>query len=618
MTETNTSSFSLRLSPQQLAAVQHLSGHAFVPACPGAGKTETMKGHVRFLVEQGISPARIIACSFTKATAAELAIRLAGADVHGVKATTIHSWALEMVRAGGASLGFTDAAKIKVRSEEEMLELATAAVRENAYDPKKISAANVLKALKGRLKIKTESTRLDCEAAAKTLRRRMLVQNEIDFDQIVPMATQVMADALPKIAPSGELHVLVDEAQDLSSDQWDFTDKLRELGCSIFAVGDPDQSIYAWRGAKPARAMEFAKREDVSTYPLTGNYRSGSRICEAASNLIAHNDERVADGGIEAMRESLGFIVNRIFPDIEAESKYIASTIATRTFDYDPSDMAILAPTHARLDLVEAELIKRGIPCYRTAKKALDGDMLRLIDLLRLIAGDDDYLTRKLVNWRKERISIADLDQAEGKAAESNWSLLRQLSTEYDLSSQWARQIFVWREDSQRLEPVTLAANILGQLFPGDKYEAMRPVLDIVADWGKDKVEAGRSASLKAFIDDLEASAVDANNLSTQPEAKGVALCTVHGGKGLQWKVVYVLGLEEGTLPRRGDIEEQRRLCFVAITRAENTLILSTVLNVPNFKGGGTHEAEPSRFLAEMGLGENPESETPNPDDKER
>jgi len=547
------------LSGEQRRAVLHEGGPLIIWAGPGTGKTRTLTRRIAHRVRQGGAPERILAVTFTTRAAAEMRARLAellGETARRIRVCTFHALALSILEDQRRA---ADLAPLRVIGEEERLELLArlrpgASLRQIERDGRALS-----RALLG----------LEGSELAGPYRALLGELDALDLDLLVPEAVARLAEC-PDLARRWRQRsetLCVDEYQDVNQSQYELAGLL--AGEDLCVIGDADQSIYAFRGSDPRYFLRFAEDHPGATrVTLERSYRSASALLRAARQVVSHNPNRSA-GALWSSVEGAKTVTVHRAPSAAAEAEHVVHGIerlvgGTTLFSFDSGrtegaedqlaaagdlsfgDIAVLFRTAAQVPALREALDRSGIPyrCASPAQSPLDP----LLDFLR--APDDDLAARLEGCAPAEGLSLlcqALCDEGEREAAEA------------------------------LVDP--LAAQLQG-LGPG------------LAGWG----EAALSLGATAFL--------EADRVGGQAEA--VSLLTLHASKGLEFRVVFIVGCEEGLLPllRPGEpdaderLAEERRLFYVGMTRAERLLVL--IHAAKRQLHGRIVEREPSRFISEI------------------
>jgi len=596
------------LDPDQLAAVTTDAPRALVLAGAGSGKTRVLTERIAYLIEEcHASPSEIVAVTFTRKAAGEMRERLLkriGNKAYGVTMGTMHALALVQLRRFGELLGLRPA-NITVYSEwEEDFLLRQVATEMGAMKggkwkvPKKdVDAVFSMYYSTGIGPSELDKGAFDLFRAFAA---RCRENNALTYGGLLTGFTML----LPKVMQYlGWRHVLVDEVQDLDRLQWRILEAMAAgFPATLFAVGDTSQAIYAWRGAAPEYLLENA--DTFQVLRLERNYRSGASIVKAANQLIEHNRMRLPVT-MRACRED-GALVS-VYPDMD--SREVASlTINARRNYFLPRETAVLARKHKLLQRVAEELDALGVPyLYIGQKAALTNteEFRRFHAFLKLLVNPFDNFAFLLI---KDKLELSDRDYAA----------VRAMAIQHDRShfQEWQKTFGAeewtffdaWKEDDEALG----AALMLGSRLWGIPVTNESPIVEFLHGWHQTAAQGQRTVS--AYLEWLSTYDVQDEIPAADPDGPGVVtLATIHGSKGLEWPYVILAGCNEGILPsdravRSGDIEEERRLAYVAITRARDALTLAVRPERAEKPGRDgqmlVYESPVSRFVGEAMGGE--------------
>jgi DNA helicase-2/ATP-dependent DNA helicase PcrA len=631
------------LNPAQRAAVLHATGPLLVLAGAGSGKTRVVTLRMARLIRDGVEPGHILALTFTNKAAAEMRARclalVDGGETGGTPVvSTFHAFGARFLRAHAARLGRTEAFTLFDDDDQVALlkrAFVSLGLGERASEARGVR--EVIDAAKnaGRTPSPTELPPEVLAAGgariAEVYETLLARANAFDFGDLILRPAELL-DADPALAArvrSRYPWVLVDEFQDTNAAQMAWLRALAppETCPNLCVVGDDDQSIYGWRGADVDNILGFARHWPGATIVrLEQNYRSTGHILDAANAVVAHNRARLGkslftvDGPGEALEV-------RDFPSPREEARWIATRISALCRDdgLAPSDVAVLLRTNAlSLDLEEAlrasripAVMLRGRSFYERAEVRDALAWLRLV-----VNPDDDVAFRRAVGAPPRGVGETTLDRLAAAASSAGCSLSalsagRGLPAVKGPAAEGLRD-FLSRLEAARLElsagatPERVALHLLEPLHQRLRGEATRRAGGEDARARLENVER-LVAALHAFRrerpgatlgDWLESVRLisDADDLETAGGA--VSILTVHAAKGLEFPVCFVVGLEEGSFPHRrgegtdGDVEEERRLFYVAMTRARRRLVLTFCRERRTF--AEVRRAPPSRFLAEL------------------
>ncbi len=634
------------LNPAQRAAVMHDTGPLLVLAGAGSGKTRVVTLRMARLIRDGVSPGSILALTFTNKAAAEMRARclaLVGEDTAGATPTvsTFHAFGAKFLRRHALRLGRTPAFSLFDDDDQvALLKRAFAALGlgERASEARSVREAIDTAKNAGRAPTAAElppevlaAGGAGIAEAYETLLARV---NAFDFGDLILRPAQLLA-ADPALAEDTRRRfpwILVDEFQDTNAAQMAWLRALAppEARPDLCVVGDDDQSIYGWRGADVDNILGFARHwPDAKVIRLEQNYRSTGHILDAANAVVAHNRARLgktlftADGPGDPLEV-------RDFPSPREEARWIAKRISTlcREDGIAPGDVAILLRTNAlSLDLEESlraarlpAVMVRGRSFYERA------EVRDALSWIRLVANpDDDVAFRRAVGAPPRGVGDVALERLTTVAGAAGGSSLHAvvagrtgLAPILRGAAAEGLRDFVDRLGTARTElaggraPERVVAHLLEPLCERLRADATRRA---GAEEGQARLENVERlvAALCAFRRDrpeatlgdwLESVRLVSDADEVDPAGGAVSLLTIHAAKGLEFPVCFVVGLEEGSFPhRRGEgseaeLEEERRLCYVAMTRARRRLILTWCRERRTFSE--IRRAAPSRFLGEI------------------
>ncbi|WP_145294072.1 ATP-dependent helicase [Crateriforma conspicua] len=650
------------LNPPQAEAVRTLSGPMLVLAGAGTGKTRVVTFRIANLIRHGTAPDRILAVTFTNKAAGEMQERVA--ELLGIKGrrkrrgekappkpmiSTFHAQCVQILRRHAPAIGFPAKFSIYDRSDQESL--ARGILRELRLPNTALKPADMLSIIGGwknagiHPEESTSVASTDKEHFAASGYRRyqegLRLRGAMDFDDLL-LHTEMLFDQHPDIRDeeAGRYdHVLVDEYQDTNGCQYRITKHLAMRHRNLCVVGDDDQSIYAWRGADVSHILSFADDwDDAKVVWLEDNYRSTGAILEMANRLIAFNTHR-HDKILKPSRPQGPRPRILQHKDEIAEAKVTVSEIKhlIENEHIQPRDIAILFRTNEQPRLFETELRKADVPYVMLGSQSFfDRTEVRdVVAYLKWVAQpDDEVALLRIINKPARGISkktISTLMEHAVRRGQPIWSVMHDAHSIEGLNSQALRGI----NDLIAIQrDVTDRANGEGIGKAMETLLARTAYMDEIARNYEDPNERdARSASvgelanavsafedsreeadLTGFLADIALSGREMGNEKDKLALKNsVWLLTMHAAKGLEFPVVYMVGLEEGILPHsrsvksgvEEDIAEERRLCYVGITRAQEKLTLS--LSLTRRKWGKARPTVPSPFLYEItGKAENP------------
>ncbi len=642
----------LPLNPQQEAAVRHPGGPLLVLAGAGSGKTRVLTARIAHLItERGLAPQRIFAVTFTNKAAGEMRSRVAlllGADPRGLWIGTFHALAARLLRREAAHLGFGPNFTIYDQDDSESFIkrlLEQRGISPKANPPRVIHA--IISGAKNRMLLPEElGAQADGpleRAAAEiyaALGAALRHANAMDFDDLLLHPLTLFQEHPERLAYWQRKfdHVLVDEFQDTNAAQYKLVKLLAAQHANLCVVGDDDQAIYGWRGADVRHMLSFQQDLPGATLiKLEQNYRSTHVVLDAANRVIAENARRLGKQLFTA-REGGEPVTLLTAADERDEAEWLAAEFERRATQADVpyEGMAILYRTNAQSRPLEEAFRFRGVP-YRLIGAVSFYERREVKDVLaylRLIANPaDDEAFVRIVNVPRRGLGDTSLAQLIRTALEWGTPLLevaRAAERVPELRPNVreafravARLIDELRERCSRADPATVLEQVLAAVGYGrylaeegpegiERLENVQELIAGAAEWAEAAVaeqdadaEGGPAATLLERYLTQAALVTPADQGTGAPS--GVTLMTVHMAKGLEWAVVALTGLEDGLFPlaravgQPGGLEEERRLCYVGLTRAREKLYLSWART--RYRNGRLELSEPSRFLEALPAG---------------
>lgn len=627
------------MNPKQKDAVVCTQGPLLIMAGAGSGKTRVLTHRIAYLIEEkNVNPWNILAITFTNKAAKEMKERVTRLMKEGgsdVWVSTFHSMCVRILRRDIDRIGYTKAFTISDPSEQQTL--MKRILKERNIDPKKYNPRAILGEISNaKNELDTpedyrkragsffEKIVADCyDDYQRELRRNQAV----DFDDLIMLAIRLFKESPETLDYyQNKFHYIhVDEYQDTNEAQYTLVNMLAERFKNLCVVGDADQSIYGWRGANMENILNFEKDyPDATTVLLEQNYRSTKFILQAANDVIGNNSKRKVkklwtdnhDG------EKITYYRGQSEGD---ESRYVISKIQEemKANHYNYGDFAVLYRTNAQSRVIEDSLLKSNIPYKMVGgHKFYDRKEIRdVLAYLRLIANPDDNMSfERVVNVPKRGIGPGTIEKLRTSSNQYDWSLLETaLNVSITpISGKAASELeafgFMMKDLRQMQEyvPVTeLVEEVLKRsgyqkslelertLESETRLENIQEFLTVTQQFEKENTE---DKSLLTFLTDL-ALVSDLDNLEEEPQSE-VTLMTLHAAKGLEFPIVFLIGLEEGIFPlsrsmmEEDQLEEERRLAYVGITRAEKKLYITNAYSRVLY--GRTQSNSASRFINEI------------------
>ena len=619
------------LNPGQKAAVLHEKGPLLVLAGAGSGKTRVITHRLARLVETGADPRSIVSVTFTNKAADEMrerARRILGGRPLVSFVGTFHSFALRFLRRHAALAGLPP--RFAIADSADQLSLVKEAMEELGVSEQVLSPGAVRSRIshaKNALVTAQSFADSQTDYAGERVGRVFLLYEKklasagaLDFDDLIVRAVRLLRDR-PEVAAAEAArvrHLLIDEYQDTNTSQDALVKLLGRGADSLCAVGDEDQAIYRWRGAEVEHILRFDEDfPGAKIIPLERNYRSTSGILAAASGLVSNNRRRrpktlLADRGAGAKVRLWRFDEDR------SEAEAVARAVEDRRDE--AGDVAILYRTNAQSRPFEEELVRRRIPYVVVGgmKFYERAEVKDALAYLRLAGRpEDDLAFRRVVNVPARGIGQATLDRIAKAARESGkswWEVSANPPAELTDRARTALSRFraIVSDLAERAQSEPPSA-LLEHLLEATGYAALYDKSEDSEDVARrenlaELVSSAREFERRNAEDATLAEYLDSVSLATDADAagggRGVTLSTLHAAKGLEFPAVFVVGLEEGYLPHgqsgedEDELEEERRLLYVGMTRAKDQLTLTLARRRLVF--GRVQPRMESRFVVEV------------------
>ena len=613
------------LNEKQLEAVKITEGPLLVLAGAGSGKTKVLTTRIAYLIkEKNIDPYNILAITFTNKAAKEMKeriINLVGTVGYSMQISTFHSFGLSIIKDNYELLGYKP--NFTILDSDDTLTLLKKILKEmnidpKIYNPKAIknsisSAKNELIDSKKYVKYvgsDFESTVLD---VYKQYEERLMANNALDFDDLLMKPIELFTNN-PKVLKEYQerfKYILIDEYQDTNEAQYLLTKMLSAKYKNICVVGDDSQAIYSWRGANYKNILNFEKDyKDTKVVYLEENYRSTKTILNAANSVIKNNLDKKEKNLWTNNDEGVKITYHKALSEMD-EARYVTDEVKNLMKDgTNPSDIAVLYRTNAQSRAMEDAMLESHIP-YKVIGSFYfynRREIKDLISYLKLIYNnDDDTSLLRIINTPKRGIGLKTVEALSIKAVENKTSIYNSIDSGKELV--FKNLIEELKEKQENLSLTELVDLVLDKTGIKKELESEKT---IEADIRLENLEEFKSItrsfeesngiiSLGEFLEQITL-------VSDMEEHKNndnvVTLMTIHSAKGLEFENVFIIGMEEGIFPHRNssdlreDLEEERRLCYVAITRAKKNLYLVNAKKRMIF--GETSYNMPSRFISEI------------------
>jgi DNA helicase-2/ATP-dependent DNA helicase PcrA len=630
------------LNPQQREAVEAVDGPVLILAGAGSGKTKAITHRIAHLVTaKHVPPSAILAVTFTNKAAAEMRARVNTLlEDFPISSTptlaTFHSFCVRMLRRDGEGLaairpGFNK--NFSIYDAEDQLAIVKAAYRRMGLDEKdmpyrgtlsQISAAKSQKETPQELYNKSKDPRMTRVAAVYEEYEKALRQaNALDFDDLLLESVRLLYhDADVRGAYNRRLsYLMIDEYQDTNRSQYELMRLLTQTHDNICVVGDEDQSIYSWRGADIRNILDFEKDfPRAKIIRLEQNYRSTKNILEASSVVIANNKERKGKW-LWTDSDEGDMLTVYTAHDAENEALFIADTIEKILRQYPTRRVAILYRTNSQSRQIEEALrrygrkynVVGGFSYYQRA------EVKDIVAYLKLAVSQMDAISLgRIINVPARGIGRTTLEQAEKFAAENGmglWDAIGRMLEENEFGTRAHAAMAAFRNmiqdlaETVRTKPLNEALAFIEDRTGYRKMleqentpeaEARMENLNELMNAAAEAVERGET--VEDFLDHA-ALVADADSIDEQAQ---ITLMTIHNAKGLEFPVVFMAGMEDGLFPHSRSLnseaamEEERRLCYVGMTRAEKRLVLTWAKYRRRFGGGEQERSIKSRFIGEL------------------
>lgn len=596
------SSSSIILSSKQQQAIAHRKGEYLLLAGPGTGKTEVLTLRIAQLVQEGVSPEEILAITFSNKAKTEMIDRLhkiPGLEDIDFRISTLHSFALNYLSRIGKRKKFLLLDEdCKTLFQDAVEDIAGFGGKFDIKDCKEWVDSNKYRCIKY----------ADCEEGLyKSIYERyeyLLEYNNADD------ITGVVMNALSNMGGFngdnlfGVVHLLVDEYQDINHSEYDLIKRVYEGATSLFVVGDDDQSIYSWRGADPKILLDFKNQFNGSTVDyLDTSYRCTGNILNGALNVVNKCSSYIPKKVI-SMKGAGEPIQVLVASDLEKESEWISETIIKLLKTHTPNEIAIITPERQRAKEVGLAIQKKGIKVVFWGQNNIfrNYDVKLIFSTLRIIKDKEDNLALRyfLENFKQFGIGNITINELKSKSVENLVPLWEVISNPskyncdryqprfekvYDFLNKLSDDIDNKSDGCIEKIAKSLNINIVNEV------REFKELLDDLND--------------KADIDDLLAKIIEERKRESgelkEKDKNGINVMSAHSSKGLGFKVVFLIGLEDTKFPKAGeDVDEQRRLCYVAMTRAKELLFVSFCREITGPSAYGHQTYNPSPFLIDL------------------
>lgn len=627
------------LNDRQCEAVKHTEGPLLITAGAGSGKTKVLTCRIAHLLELGVAPYRILAITFTNKAAKEMKERvtnLVGAQADSIWLSTFHSFCAKLLRFEvdgfhGYTRNFT------IYDSSDQLVLVKDCLKKLNLDDKQFMPRSVLGTISSAKNVLMDAKAFAAKASDfyeqkvadvyALYQEKLRENNAVDFDDLLFLAVRLLQEKedVREKYQSRFQYILVDEYQDTNHAQYALTKILAARWRNICVVGDADQSIYAWRGADIRNIIDFTRDyPDAASIKLEQNYRSTKTILHAANAVIDNNESRPKKT-LWTENPAGNKIIHYQAQTEHDEADYIAGVIYNRhEISHEPyGDMAILFRTNAQSRVLEEKLMRYAIPYTMVGgTKFYDRKEIKdVLAYLRLLYNPEDSLSlTRIINVPKRNIGATTMEHVAAYAEEQGISLFEALSSTDEIPvtkrartslENFAAMIFDLLNDIEGKDVLSLIETVIKETGYGDMLdkeaehdpqgESRKENVGEFLSVAKDYMDSNPDGNLQDFLENV-ALVSDVDDFESSDSK--VTLMTLHAAKGLEFPVVFLTGLDEGLFPHSrtlldpAQVEEERRLAYVGITRAERQLYVTNAITRTMY--GRISAYMPSRFLAEI------------------
>ena len=613
----------MTLNDKQLEAVKHMEGPCLVLAGAGSGKTRVLTERIVNLIDNGVSPYNILAITFTNKAAKEMRTRVEnklGYETNSIFIGTFHSFGLRILRENYVDIGYTS--NITILDTDDVKAIVKRILKQNGYDPAKYEIRTIINKISSAKndgispneysKLFLNDLDIVIGLVYKEYTKLLKDNNSVDFDDLLLKPVELFKKNKSILEKYQERfkYILVDEYQDTNGIQYELCKLLAGKYKNIFVVGDANQSIYSFRNADYRNILNFERDyKNAKVILLEENYRSTNNILKAANSVIKNNGEgkKLNLWSSKSDGELITYV--RCEDEIK-EANYVITKIKELVQQgYKYSDMAVLYRTNAQSRVVEDAFVRNNIPhniigsyYFYNRKEIKD-----LIAYLKLIYNPNDSVSlERIINVPKRGIGIKSIENLRNKATSNNMSMFDAIDSGKEL--EFKNIILKLQEFSLNNNLSDLIEEVLTTTGIRIEYELNKSLENEakVENLNEFKTvalmfEESGIYDLQTFLENI---ALVSDRGQYNNDGDEVSIMTLHSAKGLEFNIVFLLGMEEGLFPHNrsfdslSDLEEERRLCYVGITRAKEKLyLLNARLRTIFGKTSGTIE---SRFVREI------------------
>ena len=610
------------LNDEQKKAVLHKDGPCLVLAGAGSGKTKVLTTRIAYLIDSGVPSYNILAITFTNKAAKEMKERLESLiPNNNAFVGTFHSLGVRIIRENAPILHIDR--NFNILDTDDVNTIIKKILKEKNINPKELLPSyikNKISFIKNELLTPEEITRYLntpqdklIEGIYYSYQDILEKNNSVDFDDLLRLPVELFTkhkDVLEYYQDKYQ-YILIDEYQDTNEVQYKLSKLLAKKRKNIFVVGDPDQSIYGFRGADFHNILNFEKDyKDAMVIPLEENYRSTTAILDTANSIIKNNKERKEKNLWSSLGEGQKVKYIRAY-DGRHEAQLVIDEIKDLIDEgFQKKDICVLYRTNAQSRVIEEEFNKKFLS-YRIVGSTFFYNRKEIKDIicyLRLIINPKDEISlRRVINVPKRGIGAATINKLEEEAKKNNISMFEAISKGKEL--QFKELIEKMIKDTEELSLTEIVEYVLEETGIRKEYEEEQTLdseirienLEEFKSTAKTLEDATGTASIE---DLLESISLMSDTSDYKPPEDSVTLMTLHSAKGLEFPVVFIVGMEEGIIPHKNSflepngIEEERRLMYVGVTRAKERLYLLNAKQRTLY--GEAALTQPSRFIKEI------------------
>ena len=614
------------LNQKQLESVKKINGSYAVIAGAGTGNTRTLTYRIANMINEGIYPEAILAMTFTNKAAREMKERVAslvGEKAYETKVSTFHSFCAGFLRDEIHNLNSEFTRKFLIIDEEDSKQIIRDTVKDLNYDNNKFNS-NRLKGIFSKYKNK-QADYLDNDEHIiyDKYNDYLRLNNALDFDDLIKLTIEVLVKN-PKIKDyynKSYTHLLIDEFQDTNIIQYELIKLLAGNNNNVFVVGDPDQSIYAFRGANYANLELFLIEFSPEVIILDENYRSKTSVLEVANKLISNAKDRPEKNLKSSLGEGFPVIYEVRETDRDEAYFVLRAIDIFRDNGYELDEIAVLYRANSLSRVFEETFLKASLP-YKIYGGVSYFDRKEIKDILaylRLVINENDNISfKRIVNTPRRKIGLTTINKLEVFASLHKMSMFESIDL-INLPTNTLKALKDFKNTivkmKEKINNITNIVDVVDLVGHDSGYYQM-----LIDEGNESKDRLENIYELKAIfyessntndvniLDLLEGTLNDISlktDLDRTTSNKAITLATIHQVKGLEFKVVFVVALEEGIFPNMNtftfkEMEEERRIFYVAITRAIDRLVISRAKE--RYRFGEVKYFMPSIFLTEAGL----------------